>query len=206
MRNSRLSLLIAGMTLFIVLGGSAVAASGLINGKKIKPGTISAKQIRNKTITQGKLAPSTVSSLRGQTGAPGPTGKTGATGATGAAGDDGIVAPLTGDGATVNLNSPDTMFEATHVALEPGTYMVTARASVNSQATNNTIGCALVVDNVDDFDIVDNVSEGPVGLNRAINLSLLAVAQAGDKITVVCSSDQGAAQVSSSRIIAIPAG
>ena len=36
---------IAVLALFIVIGGTATAASGLINGKKIKPGTVTNGQI-----------------------------------------------------------------------------------------------------------------------------------------------------------------
>ena len=100
MKDLKVSTVIAAIALFIVIGGSATAASGLINGKKIKPGTITAKQIKNKTITKSKLAPATVKSLKGAQGPAGPAGRDGgqgATGATGAAGADG--APGV-DGAT----------------------------------------------------------------------------------------------------------
>jgi hypothetical protein len=80
---------LAAVALFIVIGGTATAASGLISGSKIKPGTIAAKQIKNKTITKEKLAPATVKSLKGAAGPAGPAGADGVRGATGSAGTNG---------------------------------------------------------------------------------------------------------------------
>jgi len=89
MKRPKLATIMAGLALFIVLGGSATAASGLINGKKIKKGTVTAKQIKNKTITKGKLAPSTLSALAGAQGAKGEKGAIGQQGPQGAAGQQG---------------------------------------------------------------------------------------------------------------------
>ncbi len=87
MKRPQLATIMAGLALFIVLGGSAAAAGGLINGKKIKKGTVTAKQLKNKTITKGKIAPST---LAGLAGSQGPRGADGAKGAQGPKGDQGI--------------------------------------------------------------------------------------------------------------------
>ena len=70
MKRPRLATIIAGLALFIALGGTAAAAGGLINGKKIKKGTVTAKQLKNNTLTVGKFAPATVSALKGSPGSP----------------------------------------------------------------------------------------------------------------------------------------
>ncbi|HNC14795.1 MAG TPA: hypothetical protein PLV77_02725, partial [Solirubrobacterales bacterium] len=80
MRELRPGTVIAVIALFIAIGGTATAASGLINGSKIKPGTVTARQIKNQTITTSKLAPATVASLRGARGPVGATGPAGENG------------------------------------------------------------------------------------------------------------------------------
>ena len=157
--DSRFSLLIAGVALFIVLGGSAVAASGLINGKNIKKGTITAKQIRNKTITRAKIAPSTVKSLAGARGPQGQSGSPGAkgtTGPTGQAGADGIVVPQSATGSLVNLPS-DSQTEVLSRTVPAGTYVVNARVALVSQAATSTnrIGCGLLVGDPNESNFVD---------------------------------------------------
>jgi hypothetical protein len=71
-------LVIAVVALIVALGGSAVASS-LINGKRIKNGTISASKLTKAARAQ----------LKGSVGPPGPAGPAGARGLTGAAGPPG---------------------------------------------------------------------------------------------------------------------
>ena len=82
-KKFRPATIIAMLALFVAIGGTATAASGLINGKNIKRGTVSTKQLKNKSITKAKLKPATIKALKGKQGAKGETGATGATGATG---------------------------------------------------------------------------------------------------------------------------
>ena len=87
----------------LVLAGSATAASKMINGKNIKKGTVTTKQIRNGTIAERDLAKSLVNSLKGATGAEGavgPAGPAGADGKTGPAGAVGPAGPAGQTGAT----------------------------------------------------------------------------------------------------------
>ncbi len=196
---------IAALALFIAIGGTATAASGLINGKKIKKGTVTAKQIKNKTITKSKLAPSTVSALKGQAGPAGAAGATGPAGATGTTGPAGIVVPETAVGSAVDLQS-DTLTEVVSLDLDPGSYMFTARATIVSHASGPgaLLGCSLAVDEVSEFDLADSVDQYPVAFNQSTNLPLLAVASVQEKVTVICSTDVGLAHVSASKIIAVP--
>jgi hypothetical protein len=80
---------IAILALFIAIGGTATAASGLINGKNIKKGTVATKQLKNKSITKKKLKPATIKALKGKNGVTGATGATGAPGAPGKPGAPG---------------------------------------------------------------------------------------------------------------------
>ena len=129
MKRPRLATIMAGLALFIVLGGSATAASGLINGKKIKKGTVTAKQIKNKTITKNKLKPALVKSLKGKTG---PKGDTGA---------NGVVEPIYGEFGSVNLPANTEQGIGT-INVPAGKYMVTATAGVFSIGTA-IFGCVV---------------------------------------------------------------
>lgn len=135
MKRPRLATILAAMALFIVIGGSATAASGLINGKQIKKGTVTAKQLKNKTITKGKLKPALVKSLKGQTGPQGPKGEKGE------AGQNGVVAPTVAEFDSVNLPANTELAIGT-MNLPAGKYMVTATARVFSAGTS-VVGCSL---------------------------------------------------------------
>ena len=59
--------LIAMLALFIAIGGTATAASKLINGKTIKKGTVAGKAFKNKTITEAKISTASLAALAGTT-------------------------------------------------------------------------------------------------------------------------------------------
>ena len=205
------SAVVAALALFVVIGGTATAASGLISGKKIKPGTVTAKQLKNKTITSAKLAPATIDSLKGKAGpagAAGPTGPAGANGTTGATGPaglngaDAVIAPLESAVSLVNLPS-DTQTELTAIDVAAGTYLLQAKLRIISQGPSSTnyIDCGIWTD---DQSAVDNAGESPLAQNQLISLSMMAVATAAEKVSLRCNSDSGIAQASSIKLIAIP--
>jgi hypothetical protein len=104
-----LSIVVAGAALFIALGGSAVAANGLIRAGDIATGAVTSKAIRNGGIWPQDLSASTKESLQGAQGAKGATGLTGASGTNGANGLTGMagtngVNGLTGAAGTNGVN------------------------------------------------------------------------------------------------------
>lgn len=199
--------LLAGLALFIVIGGTATAASGLINGNKIKKGTITAKQIKNKTITSGKLAPATIDSLRGErgptgpAGAPGSAGPAGPTGPAGQRGADGQFSVREASASTVSLPT-DTQTEMLNLSLPAGTYMLQAKALLISQGTSatNQIDCAIWTDGTS---AVDLAREAPLAQNDVVTLPMLSVAEVAGEVTVRCTSDSGPAQASDVKLIAV---
>ena len=210
MKDHKASTLIAVVALFIVIGGTATAASGLISGSKIKPGTITAKQIRNKTITASKLAPSTIKSLKGtpgpagengQPGQPGQTGATGPTGATGATGADGVSQPFTAEVQNYNLPYDDFKTPLS-INLPAGQYLLTAKTNVVSHyaSGSNLIDCTIWTDEVDG---VDRASSD-VLYNKTFNLSMMAVADVQGLVELRCIAWDGAAQLSDTKLIALP--
>jgi Collagen triple helix repeat (20 copies) len=85
---SRHSTVVAYLALFAALGGSAYAAV-TVTGKQIKDGTITGKDVKNRSLGAGKLSPTAVSSLVGEAGPAGPQGEKGAPGPTGPQGPAG---------------------------------------------------------------------------------------------------------------------
>jgi hypothetical protein len=81
--------------LFVVLGGSAVAATGLIHAGDIAPGAVTSKAIRSGAVEPSDLSTGTRALLAGSQGVngaqgdPGTTGSAGSNGAEGAKGTNG---------------------------------------------------------------------------------------------------------------------
>ncbi len=194
---------IATLALFIVVGGSATAA-GLINGKDIKPGTVTAKQIKNKSVTEAKLAPSAVDALQGPAGPPGavgPVGPAGAAGAPGQPGQDGVVSPLTATIEYAELGG-----DATILRLEPapGPYLITAKATLTAGgAYSDGLSCSIWTD---DTDAEDTASRSPVAMNETVALSLMAVASPTESIELRCDADafSGTGNVRYAKLFAVP--
>src|SRR5215207_174281 len=63
-RRPSAAMLVALLALFVALGGPA-QAKHLINGKDIRRGTVTSKQIKDRTITTGDLSKGTVAALLG---------------------------------------------------------------------------------------------------------------------------------------------
>jgi len=203
MRELRPGTVIAVVALFIAIGGTATAASGLINGKKIKPGTITAKQIKNKSITKNKLAPAAIKSLEEAQGPAGPAGQKGATGATGPAGApgaNGIVSPYYAEVNDFFLPRDQPTIPLT-LEVEPGTYMLQAKLNVWSQTTNwNYLNCTIWTDEVDGVDAgqMDSTSAA------TYNLAMMAVAEVEKKVELRCMAFEGNAAANNLKLIAVP--
>ncbi|MCB0870765.1 MAG: hypothetical protein KDB52_08030 [Solirubrobacterales bacterium] len=210
MKDLKASTIIAWVALFIAVGGTATAASGLINGSKIKPGTVTAKQIKNKTITTGKLSPATVASLKGAQGPVGPAGATGpagangqagTTGATGATGSAGIVDPEYTE--ILNYALPQDEYPVPlSLDVVSGTYMITAKANVISQKATglSTVECSIWTD---ETGAVDRAM-ADLAFNQAGNLSLIAVAPVEGLIELRCHADTGSGAASDLKLSAVP--
>jgi Collagen triple helix repeat (20 copies) len=85
------AILVAGAALFVALGGSAVAATGLIHAADIAPGAVTAKAIRSGAVEPRDLSTATRALVR--TGADGAPGTGGGNGAPGTAGSNGANGP-----------------------------------------------------------------------------------------------------------------
>jgi hypothetical protein len=136
------------LALVLALGGTAAAATGLINGSQIKNGTITANKLKNGTVTAGKIKNGTLTKnkfargvltagTRGATGAAGPQGHQGAGGPQGVAGPPGPATAVryihssSGVGPFAGSNVAHSVITLPNVA--PGTYEF--HAWVNLKAT-----------------------------------------------------------------------
>lgn len=87
--RTALAVVVAALAL-IVSAAAGATASLLITGKQIKDGTVTTKDVKNRSLKVKDLSPKAKAKLRGATGPAGPRGATGATGATGPAGPTGL--------------------------------------------------------------------------------------------------------------------
>jgi hypothetical protein len=219
---------IAGVALFAALGGTATAASGLIDGKQIRAGTITGRQVKNASLTgakvkDGSLAAADLSraaraSLRGAAGAQGPAGpqgaagQQGAPGAQGAAGSQGIPGPQGPDGpagvlgqrvttlTTMNLPANSTTTVLT-LNVPNGRYVVFAKLSMFT-TNDDSVSCELRSGATE----LDESRWRPAAANLTNPLALQAVtAVATSSVRVVCGTASGSGAVNDVSLIAIPA-
>ncbi|HMT04570.1 MAG TPA: hypothetical protein PKD76_03400 [Solirubrobacterales bacterium] len=149
MKRPQLGTILASLALIVALGGTATAASGLINGKQLKNNSVTGKKLKNKTITKNKLAPKTITALKGQKGEKGDTGVQGPKGDQGAPGINGVngvVAPVYGE-SVGSINIPaNTELGVTTLPVPAGKYIVTANVSITTNATD-VVSCGIAANN-----------------------------------------------------------
>ncbi len=92
-------MVLAGVALFIALGGSAIAASSLIHARNIAPNAVTSRAIRNGAVVPRDLSPRTRALLYGAGGVTGARGETGLNGNSGANGANGANGPNGANGA-----------------------------------------------------------------------------------------------------------
>ena len=160
-RKVRPATLIAMLALFIAIGGTATAASGLINGKKIKKGTITGKQIKNQTITSGKFSPATLASLEGAQGPKGERGEKGAQGLPGVQGEPGgkgnpgapglpgpeVINAFTADNDVNNQPANTDVDVISMNNLPSSKYLIMAKSVVFSNSGGALVGCSIETNN-----------------------------------------------------------
>jgi hypothetical protein len=90
--SRRHSTAVAYLALFAALGGTAYAAV-TVTGKNIKDGTVTGRDVKNRSLGTSKLSATALSSLTGQRGPTGPQGPKGDGGERGPAGPTGATGP-----------------------------------------------------------------------------------------------------------------
>lgn len=204
-RLPRPATVLAGIAVFVAIGGTATAAKQLINGNQIKPGTITAKQVKNKSLSLNKLNNGAVKQLTGDTGPRGPAGprgEEGPKGTTGERGPAGLVAPLFGEGGSVNIaeNAEEELIELP--VSSAGTYVINAKANVISVQNDGSVECRILAGGED----VDVAQWTASAVNGRATLAMQAVAPASpaDPIVLFCAIGDSNGSAFESKLTAIP--
>src|SRR3954449_4126086 len=188
------ALVISLVALFVALGGTSMAAANYINGKHIKP----------HSIPTDRLTKGAIKTLHGAQGSRGPQGTQGIGGPKGDTGDigpsnaySGYFAPAYGVGGVFKKVVSQT--------LGAGSYVVAAKTSITMPTAQGTT-CRLEDSIQGELD-----KAGPAGANGATNLgdtvSLLApLTTTGSQVSVICGSNDPAATVAFTHIVAIKLG
>jgi hypothetical protein len=162
---------VAYLALFAALGGSAYAAV-TVTGKNIKDGTVTGRDVKNRSLGTNKLSTTALSSLAGQRGPAGPqgekgergpvgpTGAIGPKGETGSAGPAGPQGPSGVSGWEYRVSSPGKYIPGgdiglAQVACPDGTKAFGGGASANvlgpyvltSAPTDGVTGWAVIYEN-----------------------------------------------------------
>lgn len=218
-RLPRPATVLAAIAVFAVLAGTATAANGLINGKEIKPGTITGKQIKKKSLALNKLNPAAVSQLRGN---PGPKGDTGANGGTGAKGDTGakgepgpkgdpgpqgpagIVAPLFGVDDSENIADGEEKLLLTVPVPTAGTFVINAKTNLLAVQAVAKVECRIQAGGSD----VDGVqwTAGAANSRQPVSLQGVAPATPAGPLRIFCAFDEGNGSAFGTKLTAIPVG
>ena len=106
-RSSRtaVAVVIAALALMLA-GGAGATAAFMITGKQIKDGTVTSKDVENRSLRVKDFRPATRKKLTGPRGVAGPAGANGATGATGLPGLPGVPGLAGFEVVTSSVNIP----------------------------------------------------------------------------------------------------
>jgi hypothetical protein len=202
LRAPSAALVISLVALFVALGGTSLAAANYINGKHIKPHSIPTDRLTKAAIkilhgAQGPRGPQGTQGPRGSQGTQGLQGPKGDTGGIGPSNAySGYFAPAYGVGGAYKKVVSQT--------LGAGSYVVAAKTSITMPTAQSTT-CKL------EDSIHGELDESRVGASGATNLeetvSLLApLTTTGSLVSISCASNDPAATVEFTHIVAIKLG
>lgn len=228
-RRSRLpkpATVIAGVALFAAIGGTATAATTLIDGKNIRAGTITAKQVKNGSLGTADLSRAARAALRGARGANGAQGAPGATGAAGpqgavgpqgtpgAQGPQGIVGPQGPAGADGVIDPESTTLGGRNLPPNATTrvlsrtvpndrYLVIAKLDLFANR-DELLGCELLSGAAD----IDEANWRPAAVDLTTPLGMQGITPTNTtSVSIECSTPAGTTgSVSNVSLIAIPIG
>ncbi len=127
--SGRFAAVTSTLALVVSLGSVSYAAV-VVTGDNIANGTVTTKDVKDKTLKFKDLAPSTKSKLKGPAGPAGPAGAAGATGATGATGPSNVYGRFN-DNATAMVAGNKAVLE---LEVQPGSYWATPSAGPGAPA------------------------------------------------------------------------
>ena len=223
------SIVLAGAALFVALGGSAVAANGLIHAGDIAPGAVTSQAIRNGAVEPRNLSGATRALLAGgpgETGAKGDTGSNGANGANGPNGANGVdgtdgakgtngtngvngtngtngtIAPLSAKQGATALPTAAPATTVVELAVPAGSYVVLAKTQLSHTGAGDSVECLLKAGAT----TIDQIAMKTLPALAAIPASLQAVTTTTSptQLSVQCSVAVANGAANFSSLIAIP--
>jgi hypothetical protein len=211
-RLPRPATVLSAVAVFALLAGTATAAS-LIDGKQIKRGTITGKQVKNKSLALSKLSKKAVKKLRGRKGATGAAGAAGPAGPQGPAGQQGvagpqgpagIVAPVFGAGGNTNVADGGDALLLTVPVPSAGTFVINAKTNLFTVQAGVRVDCRIEAGGAS----VDSTqwTSSAVDSRQPVSLQAVAPAQPGGPLRVRCEFDGGNGSAFATKITAIPVG
>ena len=217
---------VAYLALFAALGGSAYAAV-TVTGKNIKDGTVTGRDVKNRSLGTTKLSSTAVSSLtgkrgpagpQGQKGQPGPIGPTGPAGPKGETGPRGETGPqgergpsdvvalpgLNGHILEIGIDGIDDGETIATMPLEPGAYLLTADADLRRGSQSpGAVDCTLYAGN--EYDQAQTSLGSLAGQVEQASLTMTVVntfEAAGEARLVCVERLNGGAIVTDAKIVA----
>lgn len=194
--------IIAILALFVAIGGTATAA-GLINGKKIKPGTITAKAFKKQTVSKTRISTSALAALagaqgpKGEKGEQGPKGDTGSQGAQGIPGTRSLSINVTKLAQQPNHNAE----QAKLSGLASKRYIVTAKVNVVSQNAGSLVECSLEANGGSESDSAEWTNAANSG--RGVLWMVGSTGAGTNEIKVICNAGNSGATLNTT-LTAIP--
>jgi hypothetical protein len=219
-------MLVAGSALFVALGGSAVAATHLIQTKDIAPDAVTSAKIKNGSVTLADLQAKTRTSLgsgtNGATGAAGTNGLSGTNGANGANGPngangakgldgtngtngtngaDGVLGPLASTGGLTLLPTAVPATTVVSLTVPAGNYAVFAKTQVSQTGAGDTVDCLLKAGTT----TIDEASMKTLPALAATPMSVQAVTTTSPtQLSLQCSVAVANGTANFSSLIALP--
>lgn len=206
-RLPRPATVLAGIAVFGVLAATATAATELINGSEIKPGTVTGKQVKNKSLSLNELSKAAVKSLKGvpgPRGAAGARGEAGPKGETGARGPAGIVSPISGELSSVNLAEGDEEELIELAVSSAGTFVINAKTNLISVQDDGLAECRIEAGG-GDADVSQWTAAEANG-RTTVALQAVAAASPADPVRLFCSIDSSNGSAFDAKLTAIPVG
>ncbi len=195
-RLPRPATVLAAIAVFAALVGTATAAKGLINGNQIKRGTITGKQIKNKSLALNKFNAAAVKGLRG------PEGPRGEKGETGPKGPTGIIAPLFGEDENANIAKDGEVLVLTVGVPSAGTFVINAKTNLFSLEAGSSASCGLLANDkeVDRARWTNDEASG----RQTVAMQAVATATPADPLEVHCAIEDSSGSASETKLTAIP--
>lgn len=201
-------MLVATAALVGVASGGYAAT--LITGAQVKDGSLTGADIKNRSLGAGELTLGARAALAGPTGPVGKPGPAGPTGPQGPKGEQGAVGPSEvlavrrTNGA--GIQPGDSTVSVKSLALPAGSYLVTARVSVDDLSGARSVPtCRLTVGTTVVEELV--VLDGTANDSKACNPTAAVQVNAADKAVLeIVTSSGSQTRFSSSTITAIKVG